>query len=279
LTTDKRQAIQVLYEAKKVQKTIETVPLLKSGWLNKHREGNLWKRRWCMLYETHLVYYKKDTDMAMQGSISLEGVQFRTIVLETMRGGDLTTFEIISNKSETKKKLSIFLHTKKPNMYFQADTEAEAQEWICLLRAITGNIPILPGFLPSRYSNMEARALVLDLQNEYGESPLHVLARLSKNNQDDSNDEDKIDCLSCIHWLLDQDCNPYSLNADGLTAVQVAEAKHNDDFCQWMKDITRRMVRDSKSTEYPLLHAPLKLPGYSYISLHFQKQRYNSGAR
>jgi hypothetical protein len=210
--------------------------------------------------------------------VPLEGVQVHAYVVETMKGGDLTTFEIVTPTAESKKRFGIFVHTKKPNMYFQADTEVEAMEWLMLLRAITGTIIPIEKLAPRRYCNTEARAVFLGIPSGAGETPLHTMARLSTNSSEQATDEDKLSVLACLQWLVANECDPYALNEEGQTALEVAAQKDNGEFCEWLRELLSHLVRDTAG-ERPLLHPPRRLPGYSYVSIILQKHRHTSLAK
>lgn len=46
--------------------------LLIAGWLYKRRKGNDWKRRWCTLHPTMLIYRTSPEDLAIKGTMPLD---------------------------------------------------------------------------------------------------------------------------------------------------------------------------------------------------------------
>ena len=104
-------------------------------YIGKHREGNQWKRRWCILTESHLTYYAMKNDIKPKGVIILTGAKVYTHIMNTnamnKKGKEVTTLEILTPQVDEPKKSNLFFFgqnkAKNPRMFFQADTEIESK--------------------------------------------------------------------------------------------------------------------------------------------------------
>jgi len=187
----------------------------------------------------------------------------------------VSIFEIHSGDGG--KKSWISFGTNKESMIFRAETELESQEWLCCLRAITGNIQPVPGLVPQRYANIEARAVLLNYPNIAGDTPLHILARTAVANKLSAEDDEKMDLLHTAQWLMHSECDPFALNKEGVTAADISS---DSELHDWLKQMTAQLVKnDITSHSLPLLQPPLHIPGYSYVSLLLHKHTYSDTAR
>ena len=108
---------------------------LKAGWLSKRKEGNAYRRRWCILTQDNLSYYKQAGDVVPKGVVPLLGCTFRRVFGPAPDDG--ACFSLTSP------------HIKKPSffgmgsggvadspqvMYFMADSEADLLQWIAPTR-------------------------------------------------------------------------------------------------------------------------------------------------
>ena len=112
--------------------------VLKSGWLSKKKEGNAYRRRWCVLTNEQLAYFKQPGDAVPKGVVPLAGCTFKRVYgaahVPPTEGG--AAFSLSSRKI---KKPSFFgmaggLADTPQVMYFLAESEAECLQWIAPTR-------------------------------------------------------------------------------------------------------------------------------------------------
>lgn len=153
---------------------------IKEGWLKKVTRGFMGGmfgpgvvKRWVVLYENHLLYFKSPDDLQPRGAIPIEGTLVKRSI-DTSRYG----FDVFSDSMSMRRKKI------KRSLEFLAETEIELQEWLVQLMSLVGvdhafrNDPIV------HYINSNLRAVWLAEQNNFGETPLHIAARyLPKNKQ------------------------------------------------------------------------------------------------
>ena len=149
---------------------------------------------------------------------------------------------------------------------------------------MTNSIVPLVHFDAARYCHDEARKVVLRSSNETYESPLHILARQSASLKNSSTSEEEyIEYLSCIHWLLYYGCDPSQLNIRNETAADVAEGVGlSIPLKEWIHSI---VTYTSTVDETHLLSKRMQgltgcvpLPGYSYMTLLLGKTIFGQGA-
>jgi len=121
-----------------VEKEKQGGAVLKSGWLSKKKEGNAYRRRWCVLTHEQLAYYKQPGDAVPKGVVPLAGCAFKRVYgaahVPPTEGG-----AAFSLSSRNIKKPSFFgmaggLADTPQVMYFLAESEAEALQWIAPTR-------------------------------------------------------------------------------------------------------------------------------------------------
>ena len=148
---------------------------------------------------------------------------------------------------------------------------------------MTNSIVPLVHFDAARYCHEEARKVVLRSCNETYESPLHILARQSASIRG-SSEEEYIEYLSCIHWLLYYGCDHTQLNTRNETAADVAEGVGLSipPFKEWIQSIvTYTSIVDEThllSKRMQGLTGCVPLPGYSYMTLLLGKTSFGQGA-
>ena len=159
------------------------------------------------------------------------------------------------------------------------------QRWLYYLKSMTNSIVPLVHFDAARYCHDEARKVVLRSCNETYESPLHILARQSasiRGSSGGSREEEYIECLSCIHWLLYYGCDHTQLNIRNETAADVAEGEGLSILKEWIHSIvTYSSIVDEShllSKRMQGLTGCVPLPGYSYMSLLLGKMGFGLGS-
>jgi hypothetical protein len=105
---------------------------LYSGALEKKRGKNDWKGRWCVVTSSEILYYAKEGDNIPKGSVPLAGCVIRRYP------DDNHTFEILAPNIVVKK--TLFGAEKCKAMLFRAKSEGDYNNWISVLRAVTGSI-------------------------------------------------------------------------------------------------------------------------------------------
>ena len=95
-------ALSILYKAMGRTNNQDLPLLLKSGWLYKYKDGHAPKKRWCRLYDTHLLYFEKQTDAQLgiqpKGSVPLHGCLIKQY---PYLGNDNTTGNTNADDSST----------------------------------------------------------------------------------------------------------------------------------------------------------------------------------
>lgn len=141
---------------------------LKQGWLKKKRGGIMWQRRWVVLTEDYIIYYKNNTSLNNpKFAIPLAGCTvFRVPGREPVV--EVTAPNMVEKRS-------FFGSSNKKAMGFMAENEKELQEWFLPLKAVAGVQNLREK--PVHYINTELRRLWLNSLDFTGENLLHVLAR------------------------------------------------------------------------------------------------------
>ena len=106
---------------------------LKTGWLSKKKEGNAYRRRWCVLTQDKLSYFQQPRDAVPKGVVPLLGCAFKRVTGPSVEGAcfALTSplikkpsfFGIAGGSADTAQ-----------TMYFQAESESELLQWIAPTR-------------------------------------------------------------------------------------------------------------------------------------------------
>lgn len=101
----------------------------KDGWLTK-QGGSIktWKRRWCVLKDGSIFYFKNQKEQSPKGTIDLE----KTSVLS-------------GETSLTKRKYAFEVKTAQRTFVIFADNEASKREWMAAINAAIQNLRLSPG--------------------------------------------------------------------------------------------------------------------------------------
>eukprot|EP01038_Epipyxis_sp_PR26KG_P005251 gene5251-7297_t len=111
--------------------------ILKEGWLKKKRGGSILdKKRWAILTEDHLLYFKNPQ--------SLDRPRFMLPVvgcsIQRLPISKDPIIELVSPFMSEKK--TMFGSSKKKLILLTAENEQELQEWLMPLRAVAGNVSL-----------------------------------------------------------------------------------------------------------------------------------------
>ena len=145
---------------------------LKQGWLKKKRGGWNWQKRYFVLTEDYIIYYKNPQSINNpKFAIPLEGC---TVQRSTGLNKD-PIIELTSPNMGEKKKL--FGGSKNNKMIsFLAENEKELQEWLMPLKAVSG-VETLRASPPVNYIHTELCQLWVAAVDKNLETPLHLLVR------------------------------------------------------------------------------------------------------
>ena len=287
------------YEDKK--KDIDEV--IFSGYLKKRRVGGRWERRWTVLKDSGITYFKDKGDTVARGSIPIQG----SVV--TIQEGEEPIF-LVTNESLIQKKKH---EGKSPSMEFMAENDQEMQQWLLPLRSISGMInsdshfrPTLTsasgyGVDPVVYVNCELLQAWLSEKNCEGDTPLHILSRFRNTDDDGSPIMPTSKILLISMWLVQNGCPLNGQNNEGQTPLHLAVRYGNVELGQCLvakgadvtienksgqtvldmctPDLSKRITKLSGNAWNKHSHEsfpPTRLKGYSYLSFHFQKHSQTS---
>ncbi|RYH20822.1 hypothetical protein EON65_22400 [archaeon] len=143
--------------------------LLKQGWLKKKRGGYMWQKRYVVLTEDYIIYYKNQNSLQHpKFAIPLLGCTINRI------GGKDPVLEVCAPNMGEKKGIFFSSSTKK-SMMFMCDNEKELQEWLVPLKAVAGVQNLRSQ--PVVYINTSLRSMWVNSVDLFMEGVLHVLAR------------------------------------------------------------------------------------------------------
>lgn len=303
-TTDMKTTVATeRYEDNTHSKKKNLDEVIFSGYLKKRRVGGRWERRWTVLKDSGISYFKEKGDTVARGEIPIQG----SVV--TIQDGEDPIFLVTNNSLIQKKKHE----GKAPSMEFMAETDMEMQQWLLPLRAISGMINSDSHFRPTLtsasgygvdkviYVNCELLQAWLSERNNDGESPLHVLARFRNRDEDGLPIMPTSKILQISMWLVQNGCPLNGQNAEGQTPLHVAVRFGNIELGQCLiakgadasiKNNSGQSVLDLCTPELTKIitklsgiqwnkHShesfpPTRLKGYSYLSFHFQKHSQTS---
>lgn len=238
---------------------------LKSGWLSKKKEGNTWRRRWCVLTEDQLMYYKTPQDSVPKGVVPMLGCTFSRPTGSSPEG---PTFEL---RSPHIKKSSFFglVGAATGSILFLAETEADLLQWMTPARAVLGVEPLRQGKVT--YADNARRGAILNAGavNHLGQTALHLLAA--------QRTQEEEELLTAAAWVVSLGCPPDRQALDGRSAAQVAA----DNGHPSLHDFLQLATADSFSTAPApgLLPKPVFYQGYTYLQLTFLTHSMRPGGR
>jgi len=226
---------------------------LKEGSLSKKRDGNKWQKRWSVMTESHIAYYKEKGDTVPKGTIPLKNATIKRVV-----GPDFV-FEIESPELPLKK--NIFGSHLRPTMSFLANSEIDLQEWITPLKPLLQSVSHFRSG-PIAFADLDNRSKLLSQVNWDGETPLHTLARHGAGTSEDPVNTNE---LEVALWLVDNGCPLGVKNKAGKTAEELARDVGNLPLATWLEE-------KAEAPRPPI--GPFLFPGYSFLSLNLQKMSF-----
>ena len=150
---------------------------------------------------------------------------------------------------------------KRRLLVLRADTHACLQEWVKYLTASTRmesfREPILQPYSTIFY---EAQQEIVSSQDEFGDTPLHWLARFNiEEAKPTQNSDPLLNLIANTMWLLNSGCQLNKTNKEKKSPIFVAAECGNTAYAKFLQSISR--------IEYPVMEY-----GRSYLSIHFQMQ-------
>jgi ankyrin repeat protein len=158
---------------------------LKQGWLKKKRGGMMWLRRFVVLTEDYIIYYKNEQSLHLpKFAIPLEDITVRRPPNTKELSFEVTSPNMVEKKSFFGNSSS---SGGKKSIQFLVESEQDLQEWMLPLKLIAGveeNLrPPNSSAPPITYVNLLVRQLWVSQRDHQGNTPLHVLAFLSRNRE------------------------------------------------------------------------------------------------
>ena len=195
-------------------KTVASTSLttLKSGWLSKRGEGQAWRKRWVVLTNESLMYFRNPSDKQPRDSLSFK---YQNDIQIERAPNMPTALNIHLTHSSVQKKRS--------RVSLMADTERELQEWLNLLKAVAGvpSQPLRSGAslaVPLYTVNPAVRSAFFNQKNASGATPLHALAEASAAV---SGVEATVEHLSAAAWLVGGGADVSARDVMDRTALQI----------------------------------------------------------
>mmetsp|Transcript_16662 Transcript_16662/g.23589 ORF Transcript_16662/g.23589 Transcript_16662/m.23589 type:complete len:1681 (+) Transcript_16662:67-5109(+) len=286
----KRQRIEMAIELKKLNKNKGVVQkksgyydstLMMAGYLKKRRETDRWIRRWCVLTETHLMYFHKKTDDQPSKAIRLDSAM-------------LKKSEHINFAFEIHTPNLLDKRNKEGRLYFQADSEATLQMWLVPLRMVVGLYQFRHDKRrePMEYLNTDIRKKIVLAQNRKGKYPLHFCIGSKQQTKATA-------ALHILSWLVENGADPNGKDDSGESALHVAAVNGNSVAVALLASKGGRMTskrKDGKKVSdligdisnempkelqvngrmTPLQPPPDKLYGFTYLSVLIEKTNMGS---
>ncbi|CAM9430236.1 unnamed protein product, partial [Discosporangium mesarthrocarpum] len=284
-----------------------------SGFLRKRRETDRWLRRWCVLTESSLLYYRKKTDSRPSKIIKLDNA-----MLKKSNHVDFA-FEIHTPDLLDRK-------NKEGRLYFAASGEEELQRWMVPLRVMVAMYQFRHDKRrkPMEYVDLLGRASMARLRNKAGETPLHAVATLLPSGPYSRELARSSPCASqrsgpnfnplsspfrsrMVAWLVEMGADPNEADDDGGTplhrAVENCNMAAGSVLVQRGGDASLERPSDGRTAveiavdngekvanlmvdpvlgypgHYSRLPPPGKLFGFTYVSFFMEKTTVKSTAR
>jgi hypothetical protein len=206
---------------------------LKSGWLSKRGESQIWRKRWVVLTTEALMYFRNNKDKLPRYTLSFTHQNDITIQRSP---GKTTAIDIFINTQSIKK--------KRDRVSLMADTEQEMQAWMNLLKAAAGvqsqPLRTAGSSAASALANKNNKdvkpllvlrptwtSLLLKSVNNAHETPLHILAQYDAATAAANDGMTEEDILILATWMVGNIAPLNAYNGRGLTPLQVAVQASN----------------------------------------------------
>lgn len=222
---------------------------LKQGWLKKKRGGMMWQRRYMVLTEDYIIYYKNDQSLHLpKFAIPLED-----LTITRLTSVNELAFEITSPNMPEKR--TMFGSSNKKAMQFMAESEQDLQEWILPLKVIAGvEEKLRPesssgdgsgkgDTTPITYINFVIRQLWAAQTDHKGNTPLHLLASHLSSHRPLSGESGE-EVVKLAAWLIEHGCPVNAQNAQGQTALHVCanEFSAGSESCLGHRELMRCLI-------------------------------------
>jgi len=222
---------------------------LKSGWMSKRGESQIWRKRWVVLTTEALMYFRNNKDKVPRDTLSFA----RRNEIKIERAPNKPTgIDIYINNQSVKK--------KRDRVSLMAESEQEMQAWLNLLKAAAG-VEVKPlrsststttittaatnnnaaaaadvagkkgggEIKPLLITKPTANSLLMKVTNNNRETPLHLLCSLSSPTYEaDALSTD--DILQLATWMVTNLSPMNAFNSKGLTPLQAAIQNGNERF-------------------------------------------------
>lgn len=210
---------------------------LKSGWMSKRGEGSSWRKRWVVLTTDALMYFRNNKDKVPRDTLSFAN---RNDIIIQRTPDKATAIDIFINHQSVKK--------KRDRVSLMADTEADMQAWMNLLKAAAG-VECQPlrcaasgvsGLVSASAHTAKPlvvlrpawTSLLLRSVNNARETPLHLVAQFDvvaaqkSANPDIADPSQQLwtlnDTLEVASWMVGNLAPLHVFNSRGLTPLQLA---------------------------------------------------------
>lgn len=266
-------------------KQAEANEKIKMGYLRKKHEETSWQKRWIVLTQSELMYFKKPKSKRPKRIIPLSGAMVKkSATVEA-------TFELYHPSLLGK-------NNRHGMTYFRAESEAELQSWMTPLRAITGVGTAYQA--QTKHLDLYFRKEWVRMTNKFGQTALHSLASF-RTMPVTGKTLPTARVVQAATWLIEMGCDVNVQDVEGNTALHFAEMVETNELIPCLiqkgadaglRNSSTHTPLDSATPEVihkisvgnmhvasrtPLLAPPTKLAGYTYLSLYLEKILFTSG--
>jgi ankyrin repeat protein len=265
--------------AEQEYKQAQSNEVVKNGYLRKKHEETSWQKRWIVLTQSEIMYFKKPKSKVPKRIIPLAGAMVKkSAAVEA-------SFELYHPSLLGKK-------NKHGMICFRADSEAELQSWMTPLRAITGVGSAFQS--QTKHLDLYFRKEWVRMTNKFGQTALHSLAAF-RTMPVTGKTLPTARVVQAATWLIEMGCDVNVQDVNGNTALHFAEMVETNELIPCLiqkgadaglRNSDNRTSLDAATPEVihkisvgnmhtasrtPLLPPPTKLQGYSYLSLYLEK--------
>jgi len=138
--------------------------VLFEGFLEKRKENYYWQKRWAILTDKFLRYYKKKSDKKPRRVVRLDGAMMKKSE-KIERAFEIHSPHLIDKKNP------------EGRLYFKLASEVVLQQWLIPLRFVThSSHTTVFSSIHFTYTDLGLRAEMISRKNKLGRTPLHILA-------------------------------------------------------------------------------------------------------
>ena len=207
--------------------------VLKSGWLNKRGESEIWRKRWVVLTKDAVMYFQKDTDKLPRDVVSFS--VSKAVRIEVAPGKP-NAIDIYCQQTEKKKRSRFSL---------MAETADEILLWSDLIKSIGGlDLPLLRHTPPIASEKPAVRQALISSTNKHKENVIHLLSRAPTDAESDVYHN-----LSAIAWVRKYGCSFTDNNSGGYNPIHVSIRNGSDPISLYLASMgVDPVVRQGGST-------------------------------